>query len=240
MNRKISLWSIFISSVLVYGIVAFILLWIMFENVYACVIITLIASPIFFYMLWKYIKIKKQQQIESEFYLLLSRISMSMASGAILENALKETISMDIKNYKVLGNDLEKMYRMLQNNYPVESTFKVLSQSTNNIEIKIFYDVLNVGRPLGINMSELIRYLSSAYRMRADTESEITRILNAPKYNNRAVMIMPFVCVALFRQMAPDYMECLYTMPGRIIMIIVFVMLILAWLIGERLGKISY
>ena len=93
---------------------------------------------------------------------------------------------------------------------------------------------------MGINMTELIRYLSSEYRLRADTESEITRILNAPKYNNRAVLIMPFVCIALFKQVAPDYMAVLYTSVGRIVMVIVASMLALAWWLGEKIGKISY
>lgn len=233
-------WSIFFSAFLIYVLAACVVLWLMFEKIYMCVVAPVCGSPLFIVLFKRYMEKKKQQYIENEFYKLMNRISMSMASGMILENALKETITVDKKDYKVLGQCLEKMYRMIQNNYSVESTFKILAQDSNNREIKIFYEVLTVGSPMGINMTELIRYLSSEYRLRADTESEITRILNAPKYNNRIILIMPFVCIALFKQVAPDYMAALYTSTGRIVMVIVAVMLVFAWWLGEKIGKISY
>lgn len=240
MNIRRLYWSIFFSAFFMYVLTAYAVLWLMFENMYVCIVVAACGSPLFIVLFKRYMEKKKQQYIENEFYKLLNRISMSMASGMILENALKETITVDKKDYKVLGNCLEKMYRMIQNNYSVENAFKILSQNSNNREIKIFYEVLTVGSPMGINMTELIRYLSSEYRLRADTESEITRILNAPKYNNRAVLIMPFVCIALFKQVAPDYMAVLYTSVGRIVMVIVASMLALAWWLGEKIGKISY
>ena len=85
-----------------------------------------------------------------------------------------------------------------------------------------------------------MRWLSSADRMRSDAESEIARILNAPKYNNRIMMLMPVVCVVLFKQIAPSYMEPLYSGAGRIVMTGVLLVVLFAWWIGDKLGDIEY
>lgn len=240
MNRKKLYWSVFFSANLIYIIVAYIGLWMMFESIAISVVLTICFMPIFVKKIKIYLESKRQQRMESEFYKMLGRISMSMSSGMILENALKETVVVDKKDYKLLGDDFEKMYRMLQNNYSIDVAFRTLAQRSNNREIKTFCEVLSAGMPTGIDISGLIRYLSAAYRMREDTEGEIIRILNAPKYNNRIIIIMPFICITLFKQLAPSYMDSLYTDLGRVIMIVVLAMLLAAGWLGEKLGKIEY
>lgn len=240
MNGKKLYWSVFFSLIIIYVFVGSLCVWLLFENILVCCILILTGLPFFVILLKRYLEKKKQSIIEMEFYKMLGSVSASMASGMILENALKETIIVDKKEYKILSSDFEKMYRMLQNNYTIEGAFKLLAQKYNNREIKTFCDVLSAGRPTGIDMTALIRYMSSAYRTKADAYSEIVRILNAPKYNNRLIMAMPFVCIFIFRQMAPSYMSSLYTHTGNMIMLFVSILIIFSCWLGEKIGNINY
>lgn len=228
-----------ISCVSVYFVASFFTFKIVFEKWEVCIILVFCGLPIFVNKIKKWLLEKKQKAIETEFFLLLSQISMAMSSSMSLENALREAVITGKKEYKTLKNDLEGVYRMLQNNYSPEYVFCYLAKKTGNREIKTFAEIISVGIPAGINIAALMRWLNSAYRMRTDTEGEISRVLNAPKYNNRIILIMPIVCIALFKAIAPTYMLALYVGSGRIIMFFVAFVIVLAWWIGEKISDIN-
>lgn len=239
MKKQKYFWKEYYKYFLIYLLAAYFVFDAMFDNQKINLVLILCGIPIFFKKIKIYVYKKRQRQIENEFYKLLSNISMSMSSGMSLENSIKEAAA-DKKSYKYLSVEINGIYRMLKNNYSPESAFLKLAQKTENSEIKTFSEVLSAGIPAGVNLALLMRWLSSAYRMRFDAEEEISRIINAPKFNNRIIMIMPAVCVVLFRQIAPYYMAPLYGGIGRIIMIGVLLVLILAWWLGSKLEKIEY
>lgn len=240
MKKKGFHWNTYFNYVLVYVFAAFFVFQAIFARWEISILLMLCGLPVFIKKIKIYIHKKRQEKIEKDFYKLLSHISVTMSSGSSLENALKEAVLIGKKEYKVLWKELESSYRMLQNNYSPEYVFLSLAKKTDNHEIKTFSEILSVGIPAGINLARLIRWLSSAYRMRFDAESEIARILNAPKYNNRIMMIMPVVCIVLFKQIAPSYMQPLYSGAGRIVMAVVLLLVLFAWLIGDKLGDIEY
>ena len=240
MKKKGFHWNTYFNYVLVYVFAAFFVFQAMFARWDVSILLMICGLPVFVKKIKKYIYKKRQTAIENEFYKLLSHISMAMSSGNSLENAIKEAATIGKKEYKVLHRELEEAYRMFMNNYSPELVFSAIARKTESHEIKTFSEILSVGIPAGINLAALMRWLSSAYRMRSDAESEIARILNAPKYNNRIMMLMPVVCVVLFKQIAPSYMEPLYSGAGRIVMTGVLLVVLFAWWIGDKLGDIEY
>lgn len=223
-----------------YYVIGVFVVYTFLDSIISGIIVITLLLPVFIGKTCKYIEQKRQNNIENEFYIMLNSISMSLASGMTIENALRETILAEKKKYKVIYKDLERIYRMLQNNYSPDKAFKIFAEKSENREIRAFSEVLSVGLPAGINLAALIRYVSSAYRMQNDTNQEIKRILNAPKYNNRIILIMPVICVVLFRNIAPSYFSVLYNGSGHIIMAVVLGMLIVAWWLGEKLSNIKY
>lgn len=211
-----------------------------FESRQAACLLTVCGMPVFIIKLRTYLSVRKQKAIEAEFYIMLRQISMSLSSGSTLTNAVRETIIIDRKSYKVIGKELERVYGMLRNNVPAENAFHMLAKECGNTEITAFSEVLRAGIPAGINLAELIRYASSSLRIKADVEHEIQRLLNAPKYNNRIIMVMPVFCILLFRGIAPSYLAPLYSGAGRFVMAAVFLLIALAWFIGDRMSDIRY
>lgn len=105
--------------------------------------------PVFLRKLRRYLSERRQHRTETEFYLMLRQVSMSLSSGATLENAVRETILADRKQYKVIGSELERVCRMLKNNYPAEQAFRVFARRCGNREILAFSEVLSAGIPAG-------------------------------------------------------------------------------------------
>ncbi|MFR1517423.1 MAG: type II secretion system F family protein [Clostridia bacterium] len=248
MGRK-SFWKEFsdvvqkqalLAYLVIYCIAAVLLTRAFFERWDVSLLLLVCGLPVFIRKSRRYLAACRQTRAETEFYRMLRQVSMSLSAGATLENAVRETAFADRKDYKVIGGELERVYRMLKNHYPPEYAFRIFAQRCGNREILAFSEVLSAGIPAGINLAQLIRYLSSTFRLKADVEQEIRKLLNAPKYNNRIIMIMPVVCIFLFRKVAPSYLEPLYHGTGRIIMVIVFILLFAAWWIGDRLSDIRY
>ena len=224
----------------VYAVLAIVSFEAMWASWDVSIVLMLCAMPVFVKKVNGWVERKHQVAIEAEFYKLLGQLSMAVSSGMSIENAMRESIMTGKKEYKVLSSDLEIVYRLLQNNYSVEYAFGVLAKKTHNEEIKTFTEILSVGIPAGINLAGLMRWISSVNRVRTDTEGEISRILNAPKYNNRIVMAMPVVCIVLFKNIAPSYIAPLYSGTGRIIMGFVLFIMVIAWVVGEKISVIDY
>ena len=231
---------LFALCVLVYIAAAYFVCMSFFENRKAACILTVCGMPFFIKKLMSYIYTKRQRAIEDEFYFMLRQISMSLSSGNTLSNAVKETVITDRKSYRMIGSELERVYGMLRNNCSAEDAFRAFAKRCGNREITAFSEVLCAGVPAGVNLNELIRYVSSSLRTKADVEQEIRRMLNAPKYNNRIIMAMPVFCIVMFRGIAPSYLAPLYAGTGRFVMAAVLVLIVFAWFIGERISNIRY
>ena len=240
MKKKKLYWNELFSYIFIYLLCSVFVFNAMFDSWWVSIALMLFGLPMVIKKLKKYLSQKRQIQIEAEFYQLLSSISLSMSSGMSLENSLKEAVVTGKREYRLLNAEIESIYRMLQNNYSPEVAFFSLYKRTGNMAIKTFSEILSVGVPAGINLAALMRWLASAYRMRFDAESEIVRILNAPKFNNRIILAMPVVCIVLFKQIAPYYMAPLYYGTGRIVMIGVLLIILFSWWFGSKLGEIEY
>lgn len=225
----------------IYFVAAMLFTLTFFDNIYVAFAIAVLGIPIFLKRMQRYLSIRQQVRIEKEFYAALRQISISMASGATLENAIREMIATgQKKSCQTIKNELETVYRMLRNHYTPDQAFRSFAERCRNQEIKAFAEVLAAGIPAGINLTQLIKYMSAAFQLKADVELDIQKTLNAPKYNNRIIMAMPFLCVIVFRKIAPAYMAPLLEGSGRIVLSVVFLLIVLAWWMGDRLSDIRY
>ena len=136
---------------LAYIVASFILTKAFFSRWELSCIAAIGVFPVFLRKLRRYLSERRQHRTETEFYLMLRQVSMSLSSGATLENAVRETILADRKQYKVIGSELERVCRMLKNNYPAEQAFRVFARRCGNREILAFSEVLSAGIPAGIN-----------------------------------------------------------------------------------------
>ena len=171
---------------------------------------------------------------------MLVSLSGSLGAGLGLERCIYELAESPSREFPVLKPQFNRMQQLLQFNWPVEYVFEDLAQRYQHPDMRTFSTALRAGIPAGINLVELVRNIAAATRMKRDTENEILRVLNLPKYNNRIVMIMPFLSVSVVRMIAPSYAASLDTGIGAVVMVAACFLLGVAFLLGEVLGKIRY
>ncbi len=214
--------------------------WLLFQQFGISLLVAGILSPLVFWKVRVILQARFDRRVEKEFSDILVVLAGSLTAGLSLERCIGEIADNPNSEYKLLRKEFSRMQQLIQFNWPVEYAFEEFAGRFQNGDIRVFSAALQTGIPAGINLVELVRQISAAVRMKRDTEAEITRVLNLPKYNNRIVMVMPFLSVFAVRTIAPSYGALLNTGIGGLIMGIACCLLGLAFVLGEFLGRIRY
>lgn len=213
--------------------------WILFvNNVYAA-IASLVLSPFMFVYTRKSLKKRFDRRVEKEFSDILLIISASLSSGMRLEQCIGEIASADNSEFGLLKPEFVRMNKLISLNRTAVKAFEELAGRFDSPDIKMFSLALSEGIPAGVNQVELVRSVSTALRLKNDTGREIERTLNLPKYNNRVITVMPFAVIFIVRKMSPEYLSCLESGPGRIIMIAASVLIGASVAAGYLIGEVE-
>lgn len=215
-------------------------MWSFFHNLWFGVLVTVLAGPFVCWKIRKGLITRFDRRLEKEFADILVVFSGSLTAGLSLNQCVRDIAEQPSGEYPVLSKEFSRMEQLLRLNWPVERVFEELAIRCDHPDIQLFSTVLLEGIPAGVNLVELVRQIASTLRMKQDTEGEITRILNLPKYNHRIIMAMPVLSVVAIRWMAPSYAAGLETGLGFVLLICACVLLGLAVLLGEFLGRIRY
>ena len=227
-----------LSSVVLLGV--YLCMWAFFQRVWVSGIVCLIACPMVFWKLRRSLIARFNRRLEKEFADILVVFSGSLTAGLGLEACIREIAEQPSREYPILSKEFARMEQLLRLNWPVERIFEDLAERCDHPDLRLFSTVLHAGIPAGVNLVELVRQITSTLRMKQDTEAEITRILNLPKYNNRIIMAMPVVSVIAIRWMAPSYAAGLEDGIGFVILVAACCLLGFAFLLGELLGRVGY
>jgi len=198
-----------------------------------------LAVPVF-RRVKKELQLSYEHKIRKEFVSCLMVMSGSLSSGLRLEQCIGEIAVSTSSEFKNIRPEFIRMQKLIELNWPAEKAFEELARRIPSNDIKLFSLALNTGIPAGINLVELIRNISAGMRVRNDTEAEISRTLDLPKYNNRIMMLIPFVMIAGMRKFSPGYLDALDTGIGGIVKTAAAVLILLSILLGDRLGDIDY
>lgn len=212
----------------------------MFELWYVTVTIVIAGLPIFLKKMSKYMKQRRIYRQEVEFSLFLRKLSASLAAGMTVRNAVTEIAIHNKSEYRFLYKEIERIRRLLDYNHSVQDAFAELAVRCPCDDIRMFADCLSYGIPAGVDIVNLIRYVSSSFDIKNDTRREIQQTLNLPKYNNRVMLCAPIGCLILIKNIAPEYIAPLYEGYGRIVMVVVGLILLFAGVMGSLIADVKY
>ncbi len=215
-------------------------IWLFFQSVWMSLLLTGLVLPVIVWKVRGYLMQRFTRRVEKAFSNVLVFLSGSLIAGNRLERCIGEIAESRAPETSILQPEFERMNQLLRLNWPVERVFEDFAARYDVGDIRVFSVALSAGIPAGINLVELVRQVSATLRVKCDTEEEIHRVLNLPKYNNRIVLAMPFLSVFAMRMMAASYAASLDTGIGRVIMAVACLLLGLAVVLGDLLGQIRY
>lgn len=213
---------------------------------YERVMVFVILTPLLFW----YMKIKKQllcekrkKELKLQFRDLCISISSSLSAGSSLTNAVISAYREMIEMYgedSHISRELSLMIKSLKMNVPVESLFEKFAARADIEDIKTFSEILNIAQNGGGDMIKIMKTTADQIGDKVDIERDIQSIINAKKYEQTIMNIVPFIIIFYMKITSPETMAIMYkTGYGIIIMTICLVVYGAAYMLGRKITRIE-
>lgn len=216
--------------------------WLLFARLWPGAIMGAVLLPLFFRRLKEHLKEKRKARLEEEFCRFMQLTAAALAGGTAFENVFREvadTISPEQTGKSLMAKEFYTIDRLIGLHYDSTEAFRKFAGRTDSRDIQSIAEALGSVVSTGGDLAELLKGGVNALRLKQDTEREIRRVIALPKMNHKILTGMPFGFLLLLRYLSPSYIGCLYEGGGMLIMAAVALLTGLAWLLGERIGKIE-
>lgn len=205
----------------------------------------LFLSPMYFYlrMIQKHLVKKRKQELTMQFKEFCLSLCAQLMTGYSIENAIGETYRELVQMFgkkAYICQELRIIQAKLKLNATIEKCFEEFANRTYIEEIILFAEIIKTAKRCGGDMIEVVRNASDSIGQRIEVEREIKIIINAKKYEQLVMNVVPIFIVLYVNVTSPGMMDIMYnTLMGRVIMSICFGFYIIAFVIGEKLTDIE-
>ncbi len=190
----------------------------------------------------KWLRQRKRKQYLDGFREMLRSLTTSMQAGFSLENACK-TALLELKDFYGQGRHpilfcLDEICRGIELNIRVEELFFYFARETKVEDIYEFSAVLEIARNTGGNMVEILKNTSAHLQTRMEAEDEIQVCLSGIQFEKNIMLLMPLIMLLYLNLTGSSYTTALYdTIPGRVLMTILLLVLLLTYYWTENIMK---
>ncbi|MFS1512609.1 type II secretion system F family protein [Chengkuizengella sp. SCS-71B] len=232
----------YILTVFIAGCVFFLITYVFFMNFTISILLSTCALFIPKYRA-KHLNIKRREDLILQFKQALASLSSSLSAGRSIEKALVYTLE-DLRAIYPNENtyiiqEFKMMNMQIRNGVTVESVFQNFSNRTKIEDIANFVEVFKICKRTGGNLVEVIRTTTNMISDKIEIGQEIQVLISNKKFETRVLNVIPFIFIVILRYSSPEYMAPLYQGKGFIIMFIALILLILSFVISQKLMRIQ-
>ena len=178
----------------------------------------------------------------AQFEQMLFSVASSLQAGKSPENALRDAEADLARIYgggeSALIRELRRLNAAAAHGVPLEKAVDEFSEALQIREIGDWADMFRTCRRTGGDMVKVMRETARAIAGKMNLEREWSVLIAAKRFEARALSVVPFLMIALFRYGSPDYMEPLYRGgPGRAVMGAALAMLLAGIYLAGRIMR---
>jgi len=167
--------------------------------------------------------VRRKRTTSAQFEELLFALASSLQAGKSIENAFREAEADVTRLYggsrSALLSQLERLNRRTDNGLPLESGLQQFSRELAIEEIEQWADMFATCRRTGGDLVNVMRQTSRTIVEKMNIDRELSVLIAGKRFEAKALAVVPFLIVGVFRYGSPEYMEPLYTGQGRLVMI---------------------
>lgn len=233
----------YLKYILVISALAGIFSYIFYQSIIAYIIFMI---PTYFYLqvISGYLSDKRKNELTMQFKEFCLSLCAQLMAGYSIENGMKETYHELLQMYgknSYICRELEVILAKLKINVVIEVCFSDFAARSNIDEIKLFAEIIKIAKRSGGDMIEVVRNAADSISRKLEVEREIRVILNAKKYEQMIMNVVPLFIVVYVNITSPGIMKVMYeTAMGRIIMTICLGLYIFAFLLGMKFTDIEF
>lgn len=232
----------YLKYILIISSVAGIFSYIFYKSIIAFIIF---MTPIYFYfkVIYRYLIKRRKQELTMQFKDFCLSLCAQLMAGYSMENAIKETYREMVQIYgnkSYICKELSTILVKLNINIVIEKCFEDFAIRSGIEEISLFAEIIKIAKRSGGNMIEVVKDAANSISQKLEVEREIRVIINAKKYEQMVMNVVPLFIVLYVNITSPDMMRMMYkTMMGRVVMTICLLFYILAFMLGKKLTDIE-
>lgn len=188
--------------------------------------------------------IRKQKQLVSvQFEQLLFAVASALQAGKSVENAFLAAEA-DLKlmyreQASILLSELSSFNRKVGTGTPLEKAIDEFQRRIDIPEVSHWANIFSTCKRTGGDLVQVMRNSSRLIAEKLSMERELAVLIAGKRFEAKALAIVPFLVIGLFRFGSPDYMMPLYEGSGRFVMLAALVMIGLGMKWAERIMRIE-
>lgn len=185
---------------------------------------------------------QRKQRLSVQFKDAILMVTAGIQSGSSVENAFLEA-EQEIRSLygadSEMGQELAVIRKGLTNRVPLEKMLLDLGRRSSVEEIRDFTEVFAAAKRLGGNMKEIIKRTADLTGQRMEVEREITTLLASRKYEQRVMMLIPFLLYGYMELSSDGFFDILYHNPaGAAVMTLCLALYLGACALSEKIMDI--
>jgi len=202
--------------------------WLFFEHWFGAAALAAVGLAAAFGRSDAYVE-RLKRAAASQFEQMLFSMTSSLQAGKSVENAFRAAEE-DVRRLyggsrTVLLDQLERINRKVENGTPAERAVQEFQREMAIGEIDDWADMFCTCKRTGGDLVKVMRQTSRAVVEKMSMERELSVLVAGKRFEAKALAVVPFLIVAMFRYGSPDYMTPLYQGQGRLVMIAALAML---------------
>lgn len=185
---------------------------------------------------------KQEKQITWEFREGLQGIASSLGAGYSIENAFVEARKDLLLLYgaeSILAKEFLWIGNQLELNQPIEKVLLDFSDRWNTEDIVHFAQVFQTAKRTGGDLIAITHSTAEKIGQKIEVKREIQTMIAGKKMESRIMTCIPLGMILYFWICSPGFLDCFYTVSGRFVSTVLFVIYIAAWKWSERISDIK-
>jgi tight adherence protein B len=205
----------------------------------------LFALPLFYpfrRLLQKKLLERERRKLNLQFKDALSSLAASLHTGYAVENAMREARKEMVLLYgsdAVMVGELSEMLRQMGIGKTVEDVWDAFAARSGIEDVANFAQVFRIAKRNSGGLVSIIDVTAETIGDKIDTEREIQTILQAKRYEQMIMNVVPLLMILYMRMGNGEFMSVLYTSwLGRGLMTGCLIVYLVAYKIAEKIVSV--
>lgn len=205
--------------------------------------VAIFVTVVFWHVKKKSLMVKRRRDLLYHFRDFIMSLHASMRAGYSVENGVisaAKDVEMLYGEKDVLTREMKNISRQLSLRIRIEELFADLGERSDLDDIKMFAQLLSIGKKTGGNMSRLLFSTSRILCDKIDTKQEIDAQIASKAFEQKIMSLMPACIILYMRVSFEGFIENLYgTLFGVIVMSVCLMVYAAAFFWGKRIISIE-
>ena len=185
---------------------------------------------------------KRRRALSKQFRDMLDALTTSVGAGRNVTEAFvaaREDLGMQYDEDADILHELDVINGEVINSVPLEDLLESFGERSGIDDIKSFANVFRISYRKGGNMKDIIRNTHAVLSDKMAIKEEIETLVSGNKFEQKIMMVMPILLIALIKFAAPDFAEKFTTGSGLAATTVAIAMFVASFFLSKKMMDIK-